>query len=317
MSGLARRGRSADRPTQIDRRGWRDILIRTKNEAVADHVSMIGAGVAFYGLLALFPAIAATLSIWGLAFDSQQLEQQIETLAQFLPEQAAGLVRQQVNQVTNHLGGLSIAAMGGIGLALYSASKGIKALIEGLNITYDEEEKRGFIKLNLVAFALTLMSIVALLVAIGLVIVVPALLGHLGQGPILQTAISLVRWPILIVGAMIMLALLYRFGPSRENPKWRWVTWGAAIATLIWVAVSIGFSIYVNNFSTYNRTYGSIGAVIILLTWLWLSACLALLGAEINAEMEHQTKHDSTTGRPRRLGERGAHVADDVGEVPQ
>ncbi len=316
MSSSSPRGREADRPSQIPKSGWRDILIRTKNEVTADHVSMIGAGVAFYGLLALFPAIAATLSIWGLAFDSQQLQQQIDTISAFLPQQAATLVRDQVSQVAANAGGLSLAASGGILLTLYSASKGVKALIEGLNIVYDEEEKRGLIKLNLVALGLMLAVIVAMLAALGLIIVVPALLGNLGQSPLVQTTISLLRWPVLTVGAMVILAVLYRYGPSRDRPRWRWVSWGAAIATVVWILGSIAFSLYVRNFGSYNETYGSIGAVIILLMWLWLSACMVLLGAEVNAEMEHQTERDSTTGEPRPIGSRGAHVADDVGQVP-
>lgn len=316
MSSSSPRGREADRPSQIPKSGWRDILIRTKNEVTADHVSMIGAGVAFYGLLALFPAIAATISIWGLAFDSQQLQQQIDTISAFLPQQAATLVRDQVSQVAANAGGLSLAAGGGILLTLYSASKGVKALIEGLNIVYDEEEKRGLIKLNLVALGLMLAVIVAMLAALGLIIVVPALLGNLGQSPLVQTTISLLRWPVLIVGAMVILAVLYRYGPSRDRPRWRWVSWGAAIATVVWILGSIAFSLYVRNFGSYNETYGSIGAVIILLMWLWLSACMVLLGAEVNAEMEHQTERDSTTGEPRPIGSRGAHVADDVGQVP-
>ena len=277
---------------------------------------MIGAGVAFYGLLALFPAIAATISIWGLAFDSRQLQQQIDAVSALLPQEAATLVSTQVDQLAAHAGGLSLAAGGGILLALYSASKGIKALIEGLNIVYGEQEKRGFLELNLIAIGLMLAVIVAMLGALGLIIVVPALLGNLGQSPLVQMLISLLRWPILLGGAILVLALLYRFAPSRERPRWRWVTWGAVVATIIWIIGSVAFSIYVSNFSTYNETYGSIGVVIILLMWLWLSACMVLLGAEINAEMEHQTERDSTTGAPRPMGGRGAHVADDLGQVP-
>jgi membrane protein len=256
------------------------------------------------------------VAIWGLAFDPQQIEQQIATMSQFLPEQAAAIVTDQARKVAAGGGGLGWAAAFGILLALYSASKGMKALIEGLNIIYDEEEKRGFIKLNLMALGLTLGVIVAMIVALGVIVVVPIVLEFVGLGPIVDALVSVLRWPILFAGALVMLAALYRFAPSRAPARWRWVTWGAAIATLIWVLGSIAFSIYVRNFGSYNETYGSIGAVIILLMWLWLSAFIVLLGAEVNSEMEHQTERDSTTGAPEPRGRRGAQVADEVAESP-
>jgi membrane protein len=316
MATSAERGRGAERPSDIPRAGWRDILIRTWNEIGDDHVSLIAAGVGFYALLALFPGIAAMIAIWGLAFDPQQIQQQIATISELLPQQAAAIVTEQARQVAAGGGGLGLAAAGGILLALYSASKGMKALIEGLNIIYDEEEKRWFIKLNLMALLLTLFVIVAMILALGLIVVVPIVLQFVGSGSLVNTLVSLLRWPILFVGAMVVLAALYRFAPSRATARWRWVTWGAAVATLIWVLGSIAFSIYVRNFGSYNETYGSIGAVIILLMWLWLSAFIVLLGAEVNSEMEHQTERDSTTGAPRPRGRRGAYVADEVGEVP-
>ncbi|MGH6899966.1 MAG: YihY/virulence factor BrkB family protein [Geminicoccaceae bacterium] len=316
MARSAERGRQADRPFQIPRAGWRDILLRTKNEISADHLSLIAAGVGFYGLLALFPAIAATIAIWGLAFDPQQIEPQIAAVSGLLPEQAAAIVTDQARKVAASGGGLGLAAAGGILLTLYSASKGMKALIEGLNIIYDEEEKRGFIKLNLTALGLTLGVIVGMTLAIGLIVLVPVVLQVLGLGSVVNALVTLLRWPILFVGALLILAALYRYAPSRAAARWRWVGWGAALATLIWVIGSIAFSIYVRNFGSYNETYGSIGAVIVLLMWVWLSAFVVLLGAELNSEMELQTERDSTTGPPQPRGRRGAHVADEVGESP-
>ena len=316
MARSAERGRRAERPSHIPRPGWRDILLRTWNEISDDHVSLIAAGVGFYGLLALFPAIAALISIWGLLFDPQQIEQQIETMSGFLPADAATIVRDQARTIAAGSGGLSVAAAGGILLALYSAAKGMKALMEGLNIIYDEQEERGFIKLNLVALGLTLMMILAMLAALGAIIIVPVLLGAVGLGPVAETLVSLLRWPLLFAVALIILAIIYRYGPSRAQPRWRWVSWGAAVATVFWLLGSIAFSIYVQSFGSYNETYGSIGAVIILLMWFWLSAFSVLLGAELNAEMEHQTERDSTSGEPRPRGRRDAYVADHVGEVP-
>jgi len=256
------------------------------------------------------------IAIWGLLFDPQQIEQQIAAVSALLPQEAAAIVTEQARTVAAGGGGLGLAAAGGILFALYSASKGMKALIEGLNIVYDEEEKRGFIKLNLIALGLTVGVIVAMIAALGLIVVVPVVLGFLGLGSVVNALVSLLRWPILFVGALLVLAALYRYAPSRAAPRWRWVSWGAGLATVVWVVGSIAFSVYVGNFGSYNETYGSIGAVIILLMWFWLSAFIVLAGAELNAEMEHQTERDSTTGPERPRGRRGAYVADEVGEVP-
>jgi membrane protein len=311
------RGRRAERPQEIPKPGWRDVLVRTKNEISDDHVSMIAAGVAFYGLLAIFPAIAALISIWGLMFDPRQIEQQIALVSSALPQQAASIITDQARKIASGAGaGMSIAAIGGILLTLYSASKGMKALIEGLNVIYGEEEKRGFIKLNLAALALTLGLIVVMILSLGLIIVAPAILGSLGLGSTVEALVTYLRWPILLVVAIVGLAVLYRFAPSRNQPRWRWVSWGAAIATALWIIGSIAFSVYVRNFGNYNETYGSLGAVVILLMWFWLSAFIVLLGAELNSEMEHQTAEDTTRGRPQPMGRRGAHVADTVGESP-
>jgi membrane protein len=314
--GEEARGRHAERPRQIPKAGWRDILLRTWNEMGDDHVSMIAAGVAFYGLLAIFPAIAAIISIWGLLADPQQLEQQIEQLSSNLP-QAGSIISDQARKIASNAGaGVSFAAVGGILFALYSASKGMKALIEGLNIIYDEDEKRGFFKLNLMALGLTLGMIVVLIVSLALIMAAPTLLGSLGLGSTVQTLVTWLRWPVLFLVVVVSLGFLYRFAPSRDEPQWHWVSWGAALATVVWLIGSIAFSIYVRNFGSYNETYGSLGAVVILLMWFWLSALIVLMGAELNAEMEHQTKRDTTEGRPRPMGERGAHAADTVGQKP-
>ena len=311
------RGRRAERPRDIPTPGWRDIALRTKDEISDDHVSITAAGVAFYALLAIFPAIAALISIWGLVADPAQIEQQIGSVAGMLPQEAASILRDQVHKVASNAGGaLSFGLIFGLLLTLYSAAAGMKALIEGLNVAYDEQEKRGFIRYNLVALGLTLGAIVALIVALGLIAVLPALLGSLGLGSTAATLIAWLRWPLLFVFAMVALAVLYRYAPSRDEPRWRWVSWGSVIATLLWVLGSIAFSLYVRNFASYDATYGSLGAVVILLMWLWLSAFIVLLGAELNSEMEHQTAEDTTAGPPRPLGERGARMADTVGRTP-
>jgi membrane protein len=247
-------------------------------------------------------------------FDPQDLERQVSAASAALPPEAATILTDQVRKVAAATGaGLSLAAIGGLLLALYSSSKGVTSLIEGLNVIYDEEEKRGFVKFYLVALGLTLALMVMGLVSLALIALLPALIGNLGLGDFAETLVVWLRWPLLALLAIASLAVLYRFGPSRDAPRWRWVSWGAVVATVVWIAGSMLFSIYVRNFAGYNETYGSLGAVVILLMWLWLSAYIVLMGAELNSEMEHQTERDTTRGPDEPMGERGAHVADTVG----
>lgn len=310
------RGRAAETPREIPKLGWRDILLRVKNEITRDHVSVVSAGVAFFGLLAIFPAIAALISISGYFLDPATVETQLSQIAGALPENAAAILQDQARKVASGAGAGGLAAIIGVLLSIYSASKGMKTLIEGMNIAYDEEEKRGFIAQNATALALTLLLVFGLIVAIAMTVVVPALIGSLGLSGLAETAVTIGRWPVLALLAMAGLAVLYRYGPSRASPQWQWVSVGAVVATVIWVIGSVAFSIYVRNFGSYNETYGALGGVIILLTWLWLSAFIVLLGAELNSEMEHQTKRDTTTGPGKPRGKRGAVKADTIGDVP-
>jgi membrane protein len=312
-----RRGRHAARPRDIPAPGWRDILFRVKDELTRDNLSIVAAGVAFYGLLAIFPALAALVSIYGLIVEPQAAQQQIAQLEGVLPPDARSIVDQQLSQVTSSAqGALSLGVLGGLLLTLWSAGKGTKALIEALNIVNDEQEERGFLKLNAIALGLTLGILLFVVVALALVALLPALVGNLGLPETVQAWARWLRWPILAGAFMAALAVLYRYGPSRAEPRWRWVSWGAAAATLLWIVGSLLFSWYVTNFGSYNETYGSVGAVVILMMWFWLSAYIVLLGAELNAEMEHQTEQDSTSGTAQPLGRRGAYVADHVGEMP-
>ncbi len=305
------RGRSAERPSEIPARGWKDILLRTKDELADDHVSVIAAGVAFFGLLALFPAIAATISIAGMFADPVTVERTLEEWLAGLPEGAGEILQDQVRTVVAQ-GSTSLgwAALLGIAVALYGASKGMKTLMEGMNVAYDEDEKRGFIRVTLTALALTVLLILGLLVAIAFALVLPVLLEQTG----LPSALAYLSWPVMAVIAIGGLSVLYRYGPSREKPTWRWITPGSTVAILIWIIGTLGFSIYVRNFGSYNETYGALGGIIVLLTWLWLSAYIVLLGAELDSEMEHQTRTDTTTGAPEPMGQRGAVMADTLGE---
>jgi len=309
------RGREAGSPSEIPSSGWKDIFMRVKAEISNDNLSIIAAGVAFYGFLAIFPALAAFVSTYGLLVSPSELQNDLKTVGSVLPPQTSELIQSQLERiVSSQSSQLGWGLLGSVVLALWSASKGMKAMIEAMNITYDEEEKRGTIKLNLIAILLTLGAIIAVIVFLGLIAVLPALLGSLGLGEMVRALLNYIRWPLLAVAAIFAIAVLYRYGPSRDQPQWKWVSWGAVIATALWLLGSLLFSIYVSNFGSYDKTYGSLGVVIILMMWFFLSAYSILLGSEINAEMEHQTAKDTTTGEDRPRGKRGAYVADTIGQ---
>ncbi|MGQ4877496.1 YihY/virulence factor BrkB family protein [Billgrantia sp. LNSP4103-1] len=314
----AQRGRQAVRPSEIPKAGWKDILKRTKEEMRRDHVSTLAAGVAFYLLLAMVPAIVATISIWALLFDPQQINQQIANISHLLPQEAADLVQSQAEEASRDAGaGISLAAIGGVLLAIYSASRGVDVFMEGLNIVYEEEESRGFIKRTAIKLVLTLGLIIMTLVTLGTITAIPAIVEMMGLPDLIGTLVNLARWPLLMLVTMLAITVLYRYAPDRDEPRWQWISPGSVMAVLLWIAGSIGFSLYVSNFGSYNETYGSLGAVIILLMWFWLSAFIVLMGAELNSEMEHQTKQDTTAGDPNPMGQRDAHVADTVGKGRQ
>lgn len=264
-----------------------DVLRRIKDRIGEDQLSIVAAGVAFYALMAIFPGLIALVGVYGLLFDPQAVNQQITTLSGFLPEQAATLLVDQLGEITTmdrtSLGAGAIAA---ILFALWSASGGMRTLMQALNVAYHEKEKRGTVRFYATALLLTLGAIVATVFAITVVVALPAVIKFLGLGELLENVIGYARWPILAVAAMLGFAVLYRYGPSRSRPRWQWVTWGAAIATSLWLGASALFSLYVGNFASYNKTYGSMGAVVILLTWFLLTAYCILLGGEINAELE-------------------------------
>lgn len=312
----AGRGRDADRPSHIPASGWRDILLRVKDEQSKDNISIVAAGVAFYFLLALFPALAAMVSIWGLVADPAQLAGQIEAMSGVLPEQAQAIIADQLRQLGGAGGRLGFWAVVSILIALWSASQGTKALMTAFNIAYEEEEKRGYIRYYGTALLLTLGMIVFVPIVLAIVAAVPALIGMLGLGSAVEWVLRLARWPLLAVLVMAALGVLYRYAPSRNEPRWEWVSWGAVFATVVWLLGSIAFSVYVSNFGSYNETYGSFGAIVILLLWFNLTAYVVLLGAELNAEMEHQTARDTTVDAHQPMGSRGARMADTVGPKP-
>jgi membrane protein len=309
------RGRGAEVPQQIPPRGWTDIAKRTAKEVKADQVPLLGAGVAFYALLSLFPAIIAGVSIYGLVADPATVRDQINELTNRLSPETAEIVGTQLTQVTGGAGGaLGLATVVGILTALWSASSGMKALVTGVNLAYDETESRKFVKLRGLALLLTLGAMVLMAVALALIVAFPAVADS--WPTVLRWTVGVLRW-VLLAGLLIGgLAVLYRYAPDRDEPRWTWVSWGSGIATVLWILASIGFSIYANSFGNYNKTYGALAGVIILMFWLYLTAVVVLVGAELNTEMELQTAKDTTAGPTRPMGERDAHAADHVAEAP-
>lgn len=309
------RGRHAERPSDLGMVGWRDALWRTYAEFSDDRILMIAAGITFYGLLALFPALTALVSIAGLVIDPASIVEQVQSLSGFVPEAAIGIISGQLQRIAEQpANSLSFAFIIGLAIALWSANNGIKAMFEGLNVVYDEQEDRSFLRLNAVSLMFTLGAMVAIILAIGAIVVVPAVLGVVGLGGISATLINLGRWPVLFAFLIVGIGLLYRFGPSRRPAQWRWISIGSALAAVLWVATSALFSWYVSNFNSYNETYGSLGAVIAFMVWMWISATIILLGAELNAELEHQTARDTTSSPEKPMGKRGAQAADTVGK---
>ncbi len=305
------RGRTAEHPGQIPLRGWRDIFWRAWTEFNRDNIPQVAGGVAFFGLLAVFPAMAAFVSLYGLFFDPATVEQQVHVLAGVLPGEAMDLMTDQLKRLaaTRH-SGLSLAFVTGLLLSLWSANAGMKSLMVGLNISFEEKEKRKFVRLNVVSLAFTFGGLLFMLLTIAAVVAVPIVLAFVGYK---GSALSVLRWPALLLIAIGALAVLYRYGPSRQAERWRWVSWGSAFAAILWLTVSLLFSQYVSHFGTYDRTYGSLGAVIGFMSWIWISVITVLFGAEINSEIEHQTAVDTTAGHPRLMGERGAFMADTLG----
>ena len=308
------RGRQAVSPLQIPWRGWKDILWRSYAEIGNDRLLAIAAGVVFYGLLALFPAITAFVSLYGLFADWSTINSHIATAAGFLPAGTVEIFQEQVTRIVSQgETTLGFAFLFGLGLALWSANAGMKAILDALNVIYDETEQRGFIKLTLISLALTGGAIAALLLALGSVIVLPILFQTVGLGSINETVLKVLRWPLLLVMVIVGLAVLYRYGPSRDRAQWQWLSVGGVVAGVLWVAASLLLSWYLENFANYNETYGSLGAAIGMMMWMWVSAIIILFGAELNSEIEHQTARDTTTGREEPLGQRGAAMADTVG----
>lgn len=307
------RGRHANHPKDIPAAGWKDILIRVYLEFLKDRVLAVAAGVTFYTLLALFPGIAALVTLYGLFADTSVINDHLAQLHAVLPAGAVEIIGDQVKRISaKGSGTLSLTFFSSLLISIWSANAAMKAMFDALNVVYEEEEKRNFFLLNLRSLTFTVGAIVFIVVALNAIVVVPVVFNFLGLGSE-AWLIAALRWPALLLFILGALSVLYRFGPSREHARWRWVGVGSLVAGLLWLVASLLFSWYVGNFGTYNETYGSLGAVIGFMTWIWISSTIVLLGGEINAEIEHQTGRDTTTGAPLPLGARRARMADTVG----
>lgn len=305
------RGRAATTPSEITARGWRDVAQRVRRELADDHISLAAAGVAFFGFLAVIPALAAVVSIAGLVTSPEEAASTADDLFASLPSEAQELLAAQLESVAGRAdSALSISLVVSILLALWSASSGMGHLLDAVNVAYGEHDDRGFVRKRAMALAFTFAAVVFVLFALGGLVALPAVLDAVDLPGWLQ----IVYWPILLAGFVCGLAVLYRHAPDRAEPRWRWVSWGAVIAVGVWLLASVGFRIYATGFASYDESYGSLAAVVVLLLWLQITAFAVLLGAEINAELEHQTARDSTTGPERRMGARGAVMADTLGE---
>jgi membrane protein len=310
------RGRHSSSPLQIPWTGWKDVLWRTYEQINEDRLLAIAAGVVFFGLLAVFPAITALVSCYGLFADASTISDNLQTLALMLPDGSFQIVQDQIARVlANGQAKLGLTFLFGLALALWSANAGVKAVIDALNVVYGEREKRSFIRLNMLSLTFTAGAIAALLLMVSAVVALPLTLDRIGLATDSKTIISLSRWPLLLLVVVLALGILYRFGPSRPGARWEWLSIGTLAAALLWLAGSALLSWYLSNFGNYSATYGSLGAAIGLMMWMWMSAIIVLCGAELNSEIEHQTAVDTTVGPGRPMGARGAAMADTLGRA--
>jgi membrane protein len=310
------RGRAASTPRAVPWRGWKDILWRTWSGITDDHLLTLAGGVAFFALLAMVPALTAGVSSYALFADARAIQGQLNLLANIVPPTALDLVRDEIIRiVANSNGRLTLSFLGSLALSLWSANSGVKALFEALNVLYGEEEKRSIVQLNVFSMLLTICSIAAMLMIVTGVVVLPLVFSITGFLGIKLTIIALLRWPAMLILAMVAFGILYRYGPSRRLVQAHWITLGSLMAAFLWLAMSATFSWYLSHVANYTATYGALGAVIGLMMWMWLSAVIVLVGAKLNAEIEHQTAEDTTVGTPKPLGSRGAVMADTVGRA--
>lgn len=309
-------GADADRPGELPRRGWVQVLKRAWKESSLDNVGLLAGGVAYSAFMALVPSLVAAVMVYGLVSTPEDVARQVEEVGSALPSEAQTLLTDQMERIASApQQGLGIGLVIALLLALWSASAGVAGLVGALNSVYDEVDERNFVKKRGLSLLLTVGALVFVAVAVGLVAVLPAVLDTLGLGVAATAVVQVLRWLGLVLAFVVALAVLYRVAPDRDSPRLRWVTPGAVVATVLWVIASAGFSLYVDRFGSYGDTYGPIAGVVVLLLWFFITAWVILLGGEINAEAELQTAKDTTKGEPEPIGERGAVKADNTPET--
>jgi membrane protein len=282
-------GKEPDTPAEVSLVVWRRIFMRVYENLGDHHIFTLAAGITFYSLLALFPALAALVAIYGLFFDPHTITEHLDAISGFMPSGALDIAKDQLTRISSKGAqtlGLTFAA--GFAVSLWSANAAMKSLFDALNVVYAEKEKRNFFRLNLQSLSFTLAGILFMVLAAGAVVVLPIALQAFGLANTPEPVLRFGRWPLLFVILMLALAVIYRFGPSRGAARWHWITWGSALASFLWLAASVLFSWYTSNFGNYNETYGSLGAVIGFMTWLWISSTAILIGAEVDAETERR-----------------------------
>lgn len=308
-------GRHADHPGQIPWRGWKRVIRRAALEMISDRVSLNAAGCAFYATLALFPAISMVIFIYGLAFDPTTVEPQLVVLAQVLPAEGYALIAQRVHTLVGQRhDALTAGLVISTSIALWSSSAGTKSILSALNVAYEEKERRSVVRFQLTAIGMTMCAIFGASVALTLLILLPAAIWFFGLSAYARVLLKMGGTVLMLLFVLVSLSLLYRYGPCRRSARWAWILPGAVLATLLWAIASAMLSFYISRLSSYDVTYGPLGAIVGVMTWFWVTVYVALLGAELNAELEQQTTRDTTAGRPQPIGLRGAYVADHVAE---
>lgn len=308
------RGRTADLPQQIPAAGWWDITWRVVKRLGSDNITLVAGGVAMYALLSVFPGLAATVSIYGLFATPADVIHHMRAFSSVLPPGVWDIFNTQLQTLASHeQSTLSVAATLGFVVALWSARSAMSALMTASNIAYGEREKRTFIVQVLISLILTVGAVIGFLAMLSLGVAIPVALKILGMSNWVQWAGVVLPWAVLWLFGIVGLAFVYRYAPARQPARWQWVTWGSAIAATLWLVGSIVFAFYVHAFANYGKTYGALGGVIALLMWFYFSSVVVVLGAEINGEMERQTKQDTTEGPQAPMGERGAYAADTIG----
>lgn len=309
-------GQRANSPVAIPPLGWRDVAMRVVHEVMADRAMLIAAGVTYYMLVALVPALTLVVSLYGLFNDPADVPHQVNLFAGILPQGGLDILNDQLTRLAaTGRPTLGVALVISVAIALWSANAGVQSLFDAMNIAYEEEEKRNFFVRTLLGFGFTLALAIAGIIFIGIVLIIPVVMQFLYLPSGLDWLVKILSYLLMLVLLIAGVGALYRWGPSRREAKWRWVVPGAIFSAVGIAIVSVVFSWYAANFSNYNATYGSLGALIGFLTWMWLSTTVVIAGAELNSELEHQTVRDSTIGRAKPLGLRGAFMADHVAIV--